>query len=65
MLVTWLTTAGKTNVVQFTKDAPNGSDSNNFTDLSPVIFRVGTGLITTNYTDVGGATNTPARYYRV
>jgi len=65
VLLTWLTTAGKTNVLQFTKGASDGSYSNNFTDLSPVIFPDGSGLTTTNYLDIGGATNIPARYYRV
>jgi hypothetical protein len=65
VLVTWLTTGGKTNVVQFTNGTANGSYSNNFSDLSPVIVPDGVGLTSTNYLDVGGATNFPARYYRV
>jgi hypothetical protein len=63
--VAWITVGGKTNVVQFTKGAAGGSYSNNFADLSPIIVPSGSGLTTTNYTDIGGATNTPARYYRV
>jgi len=43
----------------------NGSYLNTFTDLSPVISVPGLGESTTNYLDVGGATNTPSRYYRV
>lgn len=65
MLLTWTTTGGKTNVVQFTKGAASGSYSNNFADLSPVIVPNGIGLISTNYLDSGAATNKPARYYRV
>ena len=62
VLLTWATIAGKTNVVQFTKGTAGGSYSNNFTDLSPVIIPTGSA---TNYLDVGGATNTPSRFYRV
>jgi len=65
VLVTWLTTGGKTNVLQFTKGAAGGVYSNNFTALSPVIVPGGVGLTTTNYLDIGGATNSPTRYYRV
>ena len=43
----------------------NGSYSNNFTDLSAIITIPGIGESTTNYVDVGGATNSPARYYRI
>jgi hypothetical protein len=61
VLLTWATIAGKTNVVQATAGA-SGSYSNNFADLSPVIIPTGSA---TNYLDVGGATNTPSRFYRV
>jgi hypothetical protein len=41
----------------------NGSYStNNFADIFAVTNTVGT---VTNYLDVGGATNSPSRYYRV
>jgi hypothetical protein len=63
--ITWTPYGGMTNVVQVTKGGPGGSYSNNFTNLSPMIFVGGTGPFTTNYVDVGGATNRPARYYRV
>jgi hypothetical protein len=65
VLLTWLTTGGKTNVIQFTKGAAGGNYSTNFTDLSPIIVPNGLGLTSTNYLDIGGATNTPSRYYRV
>ena len=42
-----------------------GSASNSFTDLSPVVVPLGNYLASTNYLDVGGATNMPAKYYRV
>jgi hypothetical protein len=64
VLLTWNTAAGKSNLIQFTKGTANGSYSNNFADLSPVIIVSGVGLTSTNYLDVGGATNKPARYYR-
>jgi hypothetical protein len=61
----WRTTGGKTNVVQVAKGAVGGGYSNTFTDLSPILVPTGAGLITTNYLDVGGATNSPARFYRI
>lgn len=65
MLVTWTTTGGKSNVVQFTSGSADGSYSNTFTDLSPIIIPTGIGLTSTSYLDISGATNAPARYYRV
>ena len=64
--VTWSTAGGGTNVVQVTGGTVNGSYTNNFVDL-PASQTVipGSGDSTTNYVDVGGATNTPARYYRI
>jgi len=64
MVLTWTTYGGTTNVVQATNGDAWGSYSNNFTDLSPQIIITGTGLVTTNYPDTNGATNT-CRYYRV
>ena len=65
MLITWTTTGGKTNVVQATNGDLGGNYSNNFTDISPIIIPNGISLTTTNYLDVGGATNFPPRSYRV
>lgn len=49
-----------------TLGAASGSYSNNFTDLSPQIIVPGCFCVTTtNYLNVGGATNSPASYYRV
>ena len=63
LLVTWTMGSGKTNALQRTGGAVNGSYStNNFTTIFTVTNTVGT---TTNYLDIGGATNSPARYYRV
>jgi PKD repeat protein len=63
--VTWATAGGETDVVQATAGLPDGSYSTNFLDLSPVIIIPGSGDATTNYLDSGGATNIPARFYRV
>jgi hypothetical protein len=65
VLVSWKTAGGVTNVVQVATGLPDGSYSTNFLDLSPTIIIPGTGDATTNYLDSGGATNTPARYYRI
>ncbi len=66
IVVTWTTAGGTTNQVQVTSGTGNGSyATTGFANLSPQIVVGGSGLITTNYTDVGGATNKPARYYRV
>jgi hypothetical protein len=65
VLLTWITAGGKGNVVQATPGAAIGSYSNNYTNLSPPISVAGSGIVTTNYLDVGGATNVPARCYRV
>ncbi len=65
--VTWTTAGGKTNALQVAIPGPGGSYSTNFVDLTtpPHILTVGTADITTNFVDVGGATNTPSRFYRV
>ncbi len=59
--ITWTTAGGKTNAVQ----AVNGGGyTTNFTDLATFIIG-GSGDQTNAYIDIGGATNRPARYYRV
>jgi hypothetical protein len=63
VIVTWKTAGVRTNVVQ----ARAGGDyaTNGFADISgPIIINV-SGDSITNFTDIGGATNFPARYYRV
>jgi PKD repeat protein len=58
----------RTNVLEYTTAAADGSYMNNFTNLpvQTIILSGGTGLGTvTNMTDAGGATNGPSRYYRV
>ena len=62
--IAWADAAGDTNLVQAT-NGTGGSYTTNFTDLSPPIILPGSGTVATNYLDVGGATDRPARYYRV
>lgn len=65
--VTWITVGGHTNIVQATAGDVGGSYSTNgFADIpaSQTIVS-GSGDTTTNYVDVGGATNTPSRFYRI
>ena len=57
--VTWSTGSGKTNALQITGGP---GFTTNFVDLFTVTNTVGSG---TNYLDIGGATNMPARFYRV
>jgi len=63
LLVTWMMGPGKTNALQATAGAWNGTYSTNgFADIFTVTNTVGT---VTNYLDLGAATNGPTRYYRV
>jgi hypothetical protein len=50
------------NVVQVSTGTSKGGYTNNFIDLAAIIVP---SFGVTNYVDSGGATNTPARYYRV
>ncbi len=65
VVVTWTTAGGYTNVVQVNTGLPDGSYSTNFQDLSGLVIISGSGDAATNYLDAGGATNVPARYYRI
>src|SRR6202040_3786310 len=51
-MITWRTAGGRTNIVQAMTDL-----SGSYSDRSPNIVIVGSGGATTNYLDVGGATN--------
>ena len=63
VLIIWTMGTGKTNALQVTSGNPGGGyATNGFADIFGVTNTVGT---TTNYLDIGGATNSPARYYRV
>jgi pre-peptidase len=77
VLVTYLGASGdstytggpvsRTNVLEFTTGAANGSYLNSFVSTGHTnILSGGTGLgIVTNMVDHGGATNQPSRYYRI
>jgi hypothetical protein len=60
--VIWTTGIGKTNALERSTGTINGSYSNNFTAIFTATNIVGA---TTNYLDVGAATNVPALFYRV
>jgi len=62
--ITWESTGGHTNAIQATNGGLTGSYNTNFSDLASFILG-GSGQVTNTYIDPGGATNTPARYYRV
>jgi hypothetical protein len=66
VLVTWNTAGGHTNMLQGATGGAGGSfNTNAFVDLPPQVIVTGSGNTTTNQLDAGGATNFPARYYRV
>ena len=52
-------------ILQANAPPKSGDYINNFTDFGPLIVVLGTSESTTNFLDVGGATNKPARHYRV
>jgi sugar lactone lactonase YvrE len=59
-VITWKTAGLRTNVVQAANAIANG-----FSDVSgPIVIKV-SGDTTTNYTDLGGATNGSFRFYRI
>jgi len=63
--LTWKTTGGTTNVVQATNGSGGSYNTNGFVNISGQMLIAGSGGVTTNYVDSFGATNQPARYYRV
>ena len=61
--VTWTMGPGKTNALQSTAGAANGSyQADGFTDLFTITNTTGT---VTNYPDPGAATNSLSRFYRI
>ena len=61
--VTWMMGSGRTNALQATAgDGSGGYNTNGFADIFTITNTVGP---VTNYLDDGGATNIPARFYRV
>ena len=65
ILIRWTTQGGSTNRVQAAQGIGSVSDVNSFSNLSPVLVPPGNYLATTNYLDIGGATNMPSKFYRV
>jgi pectate lyase len=67
VVITWLTSGGgRTNAVQASAGDGSGNYSNGFADISsPIIITTNAVNWTTNYVDVGGATNIPSRFYRI
>ncbi|MGD0057895.1 MAG: hypothetical protein ABSD58_00615 [Verrucomicrobiia bacterium] len=62
ILLQWNTNGTTNNHVQVTTGTANGSYSaSGFANLANIVVTTAT----TNYVDVGGATNTPSRYYRI
>jgi len=64
MLLTWTAVGGKRYVLQTTTGF-TGSLSNDFVDLNPAVVATGTGETEVTVLHLGGATNAPARFYRV
>ena len=65
IVLTWITTGGKIDVVQATGGSNGSFSTNGFAAISPSILIPGSTSFTTNYVDSFGATNQPARYYRI
>jgi hypothetical protein len=65
VVISWIGDGGTTNQVQMATGTTAGACSNNFTNLGTQIVLPGFGEIPTNYPDLGAATNTPVRYYRL
>jgi T5SS/PEP-CTERM-associated repeat protein len=63
--ITWTTVGGRTNQVYLNPPSPGGGITDGISPLGPLFIIPGAGESTTNYLDVGGATNKPSRYYRV
>jgi len=65
ILISWTTVGGLNYALQTDSPPVGGGFTNNFADFSPVIQMPGSFASTTNYLDVGGATNRSSRFYRV
>jgi hypothetical protein len=65
VVLTWKTTGGNTNVVEATNGSSGNYNTNGFASISGQMIIAGSGGVTTNYVDVGGAANQPERYYRI
>jgi uncharacterized repeat protein (TIGR02543 family) len=65
LLVTWNVVTNKTYVVQIATNGLGSGLSNSFNDLTSVAVPLAPAITQTNYTDVGAATNSPSRFYRI
>jgi PKD repeat protein len=66
VVITWKTAGVRTNAVFATAgDGNGGYTTNGFTNISGSIILPIAGDTVTNFTEVGGATNAPSRYYRI
>lgn len=63
--LSWTVAGGTTNYVEAADTLDSGLEPATFTDVSGPIFVPGPNTVTTNYTDAGALTNSPARYYRI
>ena len=65
--VTWMAPGGTTNIVQAATSANGSYSTNGFVNISGTIINPGVAstAVTNKYVDSLGATNKPARYYRV
>ena len=63
----WRAGAGRTNIVQSATDLTplRAGQAGSYTNVSPNILLPGSGDVTTNYLDAGGATNAASRFYRI
>ncbi len=57
--ITWLTAGGRKDAIQ-----ASGAAATGYANVSPALTITGVGAVTTNYVEIGGATNS-ARFYRV
>lgn len=62
--LTWQTPGNTTNLIQLATPIINGNYTNNYINLDTVVVP-GSRVVITNWVDYGGATNYPARYYRI
>ena len=65
MVIRWAAAGIRTNAVQAGSGNANGGYTTNFSTISGSIILTPSGDTTINYTDSGGATNGPSRYYRI
>jgi hypothetical protein len=65
IFISWTTIGGLKYVLQTNCALASGGFTNHFADFSSVIQIPGSFASTTNYLDIGGATNRLSRFYRI